>query len=62
MTEYKEPTKAGWRPAEWGRDVGVSRAQVYNYLNDGIIKSKKAGNARIITTPPREFLASLPDA
>jgi hypothetical protein len=51
--------KVGWRPAEWGGAVGVSRASVYNLLVAGAIDSVKVGSARVITTTPRDYLASL---
>jgi hypothetical protein len=53
------PTKAGWRVNEWAHDVGVSRAYVYILLSSKAISSVKSGNARIITTSPRDYLASL---
>jgi hypothetical protein len=53
------PTKAGWRVNEWGADASVSRAFVYKLLAAGKLKSVKAGSARIITTTPKEYLASL---
>lgn len=53
------PTKCGWRVTEWGRDVGLSRAYVWRLISDGTIKSVKSGGARIILTPPAEYLASL---
>lgn len=54
-----KPTKAGWRVHEWAADCGISRAFTYNLLRSGAIKSVKVGAARIITTTPAEFLASL---
>lgn len=51
--------KAGWRPVEWAHAVGISRARVYELLQDGRIDSVKDGSARIIITPPRTFLLSL---
>ena len=53
------PTKAGWRPNEWTRDTGLSRASVYRLLKDGRIRAVKSGSATIIITPPAEYLASL---
>ncbi len=47
--------KAGWRPVEWAHAVGISRARVYELLQDGRIDSVKDGSARIIITPPRAF-------
>jgi hypothetical protein len=54
--------KAGWRPIEWGEAAGVSRASVFKLLAAGKISSVKFGTARIITTPPEKFIASLGDA
>ena len=54
-------TKAGWRVNEWAADVGVSRAYVYNLLAASAITSVKADAARIITTTPAQYLASLAD-
>lgn len=51
--------KCGWRVNEWAAATGTSRSQAYKLLDDGRIASVKLGTARIITTPPREFLASL---
>jgi hypothetical protein len=53
------PTKAGWRISEWTSDTGLSRAYAYILLNDGKIESVKSGAARIITTSPAAYLASL---
>ena len=54
-------TKAGWRPAEWAADVGVSRASAYLLMQAGTIRSVKSGKCRIITTTPAQYLASLSD-
>ena len=51
------PDKAGWRVGEWADDVGVSRSYTYELISAGTIKSVKIGAARIIVTPPRDFLA-----
>jgi len=59
MTIEPKSSKAGWRIAEWHRDAGVSRSKTYELLEDGKIQSVKVGAARIITTSPAEFLASL---
>jgi hypothetical protein len=53
------PTKMGWRVNEWADDVGISRSFAYELLTAGTIASVKAGAARIITTRPAEYLASL---
>ena len=51
--------KVGWRISEWANDTGLSRAYVYLLLGAGTISSVKSGNARIITTAPAAYLASL---
>ncbi len=51
--------KAGWRVPEWSAAVGVSRSLTYELMTAGKIASVKLGAARIITTTPRAFLASL---
>jgi hypothetical protein len=52
-------SKVGWRISEWANDTGLSRAYVYLLLGAGTISSVKSGNARIITTSPKDYLASL---
>jgi hypothetical protein len=54
--------KIGWRIPEWMDAVGISRSQTYELLADKSIDSVKLGSARIITTHPAEFLASLAKA
>jgi hypothetical protein len=53
------PTKVGWRVSEWAPAVGLSRSETYNLLAANVIASVKSGKARIITTSPSEYLASL---
>jgi hypothetical protein len=53
------PTKVGWRVGEWCRDTGLSRSFAYELLAGGVIHSVKTGNARIITTSPGDYIASL---
>jgi hypothetical protein len=54
------PNKVGWRPGEWSRDVGMSRAHVYRLLADEVIQSISVSpRMRIITTSPQEYLDSL---
>ena len=48
-------TKVGWRVKEWAHDTGLSRALVYVLLPE--LDSVKVRAARIILTPPAEFLA-----
>jgi hypothetical protein len=55
-----EPSpKRGWRIKTWADQVEVSRSTVYNLMDAHRIDSVKLGKARIITTSPAEFLASL---
>jgi len=51
--------KFGWRVSEWGAAVGIKRSRVHELIADKIIISVRFGHARIITTHPRDFLASL---
>jgi hypothetical protein len=61
MNTSSTSTKAGWRPNEWARDVGCSRAYVYLMLNKKRIDSVTVGAMRIITTRPEDFLAAQAD-
>jgi hypothetical protein len=51
--------KFGWRVNEWSAAVGCSRASTYELIAAKKIASVKFGGARIITTHPSDFLASL---
>jgi hypothetical protein len=55
-TEHK---KFGWRINEFASAVGLSRARIYELLEEKQIAAVKCGGARIITTHPKDFLASL---
>jgi hypothetical protein len=55
----QQAEKFGWRVPEWAKSVGLSRAYVYELMNDGLIRSVKSGTARIITTHPQDYLSSL---
>ncbi len=48
--------RLAYRPAEAARALGVSKNKIYDWLNDGTLRSLKSGNARII---PREALIAL---
>ena len=61
MTKTKEVEKLGWRVNEWAAAVGISRTSVYELIAAKTITSVKFGGARLITTLPRDFLASLKD-
>jgi hypothetical protein len=59
-TECKRDVeKFGWRISEWGPAVGISRARVFELIQQGNIESVKDGAARIITTHPRDYLSTL---
>lgn len=58
----KESDRVGWKVNPWAAAVGISRASVYELIADGRIRSVKFGKARIIITPPKEFLESLATA
>lgn len=51
--------KFGWRVSEWASATGLARSRIYELMADDRIASVKFGGARIITTHPRDFLASL---
>ena len=53
------PDKVGWRVSEWAADVGISRAFTYELIAEKSISSVKVGAARIITTPPADYLKNL---
>jgi hypothetical protein len=53
--------KFGWRVNEWSAAVGCGRASTYELIAAKTIESVKFGGARIITTHPADFLASLKD-
>lgn len=55
------PAKFGWTPTEYCAAIGCKRSKLYQLINAGKIKAKKNGKNTIIVTPPREYLASLPD-
>jgi excisionase family DNA binding protein len=56
LTTRKNTPRVGWRVNDWADSVGLGRAYTYEMINEGRIKSVKVGGARIITTPPDEFL------
>jgi predicted DNA-binding transcriptional regulator AlpA len=65
MDSQKEKAKSerfAWPVTDWAHAVGLSRASVYNLLNDRRIASVKFGGKRLITTHPRDFVASLSEA
>jgi hypothetical protein len=56
---HHDDIKVGWRVGEWAHAVGLSRATTFNLLAAGTISGVKSGNARIITTAPRDYLKAL---
>jgi hypothetical protein len=50
--------RAGWRPKRWADEADLSRSKTYQLIKDGTIKAVKVGSARVIITPPAEYLAS----
>ena len=61
-----ETQKVAYRPLEFAKAVSLCRASVYKLMKAGKIKSVKNNigkhGARLITTSPEEFLASLAEA
>lgn len=55
----REEERYAWAVSDWAHAAGISRASVYNLMSDGKIESVKYGGKRLITTHPRDFLASL---
>jgi hypothetical protein len=51
-------SRAGWRPKRWADEADLSRSKTYQLIKDGTIKTVKIGSARVIITPPAEYLAS----
>jgi hypothetical protein len=52
----------GWRVRDWSRQAGVGRTSTFNLIKAGTIAAVKHGAATVITTPPKDYLASLPKA
>jgi hypothetical protein len=59
----REIQRVALRPLEFAEAVGLCRASVYKLMTAGKIKSVKNNlgrhGARLITTSPQEYLASL---
>ena len=51
--------KAGWRIPQWCAEASVSRSTCYNLMDAKRIDAVKLGRARIVLTPPIDFLHSL---
>jgi hypothetical protein len=52
------PGKVAWSVKNWCGDTDLSPAYCYELINDKKIASVKVGGKRLITTSPRDFLAS----
>lgn len=50
------PEKFGWRIKEWGDAVGLKRSTVYKIIDANEVETVKLRRARVITTPPRDYL------
>ncbi len=57
--EQATRNKAGWRVLEWSDEAGCKKSKTNELIKEKRIKSVKLDGARIILTPPREFLESL---
>ena len=53
------PDKAAWSVKSWCDDLDLSPAYAYELMAAGKVASVKLGGKRLITTPPKEFLAAL---
>lgn len=58
----KDNERFGWQVNPWCAAVGISRSTAYELIAEGKIASVAVGKRRIITTHPRDFLASLQSA
>jgi hypothetical protein len=57
--------QVGWRPSAWAAAANVSRSTAYNLMYGKVrgappLESVKIGKARVIITPPAEYIAALP--
>lgn len=57
--QSKQVDKAGWRVTRWSLETDVGKSTTNALIKSGKIRSVKVGSARVILTPPREFLESL---
>jgi len=51
-------SRVGWRPKRWADEADLSRSKTYQLIKNRTIKTVKVGSARVIITPPAEYLAS----
>ena len=53
------PTQVGWSVKNWCADTDLSESYAYELIGAKVIDSVKIGGKRLITTPPREFIARI---
>ena len=58
---HGKPATKSWRVPGWAEETTLSPAYVRVLVKTKKIRSVKAGTARIILTPPHEYLESLAD-
>ena len=51
-----------WTVRDWARQTSLGRSYVYILINAGKIGSVKSGRKRLITTSPKDYIASLAKA
>ena len=54
-----EPEPAAWRINDWRRQVPMSRTTFYAQVKLGRIEVVKLGTATLVTTSPKDYIASL---
>ena len=59
MTTQSKPDQVAWSVRNWCASTDLSPAYCYELLAAGKIEAVKIGGKRLITTAPRDFLASL---
>ena len=53
------PDQVAWSVKNWCADIDLSESYAYELIGARVIDSVKIGGKRLITTPPREFIARL---
>jgi hypothetical protein len=51
--------QVAWSVKNWCADTDLSESYAYELIGAKVIDSVKIGGKRLITTPPREFIARL---
>jgi hypothetical protein len=59
MTWQGNPNKVAWSVKHWCADTDTSPAYAYELIAAKRIDSVKLGGKRLITTAPKDFIASL---